>query len=117
MANLNIEKIYDEVRYTDQYSSNRYTVFNVLCKYYFDKLIPKHGDDEILIDIAAGHCDFVNNIAWKGRKYAFDLNEYSKRTALPKVKVIADDVLKLNNYFAKNSGVKEILCKPLTSDH
>lgn len=102
MEKHDLEKIYDGI-YSDSDISGRNSVFNVVCRNFFSKLLPQHSTDDVLVDIAAGHCDFVNNILWYGKKFACDINEYSKRTAAPDVTVIIDDVIKLREHFEKES--------------
>lgn len=60
-------------------SEQRQDIWEVLCADFFQKWVPA---DATVLDLAAGHCEFINNIK-AGRKIAVDLN--------PDVKVRAAD--------------------------
>jgi ubiquinone/menaquinone biosynthesis C-methylase UbiE len=51
-------------------SEQRQDIWEVLCADFFQKWVPA---DATVLDIAAGHCEFVNNIQ-AGRRIAVDLN-------------------------------------------
>ncbi len=59
-------------------------VWGVLCRSFFQKFINK---DDVVLDIGAGYCEFINNINCK-RKYAVDMNEDTINFAGPDVEVI-----------------------------
>ncbi|PUA82376.1 class I SAM-dependent methyltransferase [Nocardioides currus] len=48
----------------------RSDLWEVLCRHFFQQFVPK---DAVVLDVAAGHCEFVNNIR-AGRRIAVDLN-------------------------------------------
>jgi SAM-dependent methyltransferase len=48
----------------------RTDMWKVLCENWFQRWVPK---DAVVLDIAAGHCEFINNIE-AGTKLAIDLN-------------------------------------------
>ena len=102
MIKKDLEKLYDD-RYSLHETEERYSVFEVICKEYFVNFLPEHSSEDILVDIAAGHCDFINNIPYKGKKFAFDLNEYSKENANENVTVVIDDVMNLKKHFDNDS--------------
>jgi SAM-dependent methyltransferase len=54
-------------------------VWRVLCRHYFDRLIPK---DATVLDLACGYGEFINNIS-AGRKFAVDLNPDAARRLIP----------------------------------
>ena len=59
--------------YTHRFSSegeSRQDIWEVLCQDFFQRWVPT---DAVVLDIAAGHCEFINNIE-AGRKIAVDLN-------------------------------------------
>ncbi|WP_248580488.1 class I SAM-dependent methyltransferase [Nocardioides sp. InS609-2] len=64
--------------------AQRLDVWEVLCSRFFQKWVP---DDAIVLDIAAGHCEFVNNIKAK-RRIAVDLNPDVIHKAGPGVEAI-----------------------------
>lgn len=56
-------------RFADEHLQ-RHDLWEVLCQEFFQRWIP---DDAVVLDLAAGHCEFINNIR-AGRKFAVDLN-------------------------------------------
>lgn len=59
-------------------------MYKILCDVFFKKYVPK---DSIVLDIAAGYCEFINNIKAK-KKIALDLNPDVKKFANSDVKII-----------------------------
>ena len=64
----------------------------------------------MLIDIAAGYCDFINNIKIPSdnaandiKKFAFDANPDVSKWASDDVNVIIDDIENIGNHFEKDS--------------
>ncbi|MCW2758015.1 MAG: class SAM-dependent methyltransferase, partial [Nocardioidaceae bacterium] len=56
----------------------RTELWQVLCSDWFQRWIPR---DAVVLDVAAGHCEFINNIE-AGTKLAVDLNaELPQRAA------------------------------------
>jgi SAM-dependent methyltransferase len=53
-----------------QQGEMRGDLWSVLCREYFQRWVPKTST---VLDVAAGHCEFINNIV-AGRKLAVDLN-------------------------------------------
>jgi SAM-dependent methyltransferase len=51
-------------------ADQRQDIWQVLCSRFFQKWIPA---DAVVLDLAAGHCEFINNIK-AGRRIAVDLN-------------------------------------------
>lgn len=72
--------------YSDRFDKNveqRNILWKILCKDFFQKFIdPK----ETVLDLAAGYCEFINNIEAK-EKIAVDLNPKTKEMAIKGVKV------------------------------
>ena len=52
-------------------------LWKVLCADFFQRFIPQ---DAIVIDLAAGYCEFINNISC-ARKIAIDLNPETRNRA------------------------------------
>src|SRR4051812_15641993 len=50
--------------------AQRTDIWKVLCADFFQKWVPR---DSTVLDVAAGHCEFINNIE-AGRRLAVDLN-------------------------------------------
>jgi len=53
-----------------QEEEQRTDLWQVLCAHFFQKWVP---GDAVVLDVAAGHCEFINNIQ-AARKIAVDLN-------------------------------------------
>lgn len=72
--------------YADRFDKNvdkRNVMWKILCKDYFQKFIKKN---DTVLDLAAGYCEFINNIEC-GKKIAVDLNVKTKKKANKNVKV------------------------------
>jgi ubiquinone/menaquinone biosynthesis C-methylase UbiE len=67
----------------DKDAQKRDVMWKILCKDYFQKFIKK---DDVVLDLAAGYCEFINNIK-AGKKIAVDLNAKTKIKANKDVKV------------------------------
>lgn len=67
----------------DKDAEKREVMWKILCSDYFQKFI---SDDDTVLDLAAGYCEFINNIKCK-KKIAVDLNEKTKSKANKDVKV------------------------------
>jgi SAM-dependent methyltransferase len=62
-----------KVLYGNRFGSEevqRTDLWQVLCSEFFQKWVPR---DATVLDVAAGHCEFINNIS-AGRRLAVDLN-------------------------------------------
>jgi ubiquinone/menaquinone biosynthesis C-methylase UbiE len=70
----------------------RNEMWKILCHDYFQKFIP---DNSTVLEIAAGHCEFINNIRAAG-KIAVDINESTETYASPDVKVLLAKSTDLN---------------------
>jgi len=62
----------------------RREMYRVLCDKFFQRYIPQNS---VVLDIAAGYCEFINNIKAK-KKIALDLNPDAKKFAENDVEVI-----------------------------
>ena len=63
-------------------------IWQVLCKDFFQKYIPKEA---VIVDFAAGYCEFINNIIGK-KKIAVDLNTDTKSYANSDVDYLNENV-------------------------
>jgi ubiquinone/menaquinone biosynthesis C-methylase UbiE len=62
-----------QVLYANRFGTEqvrRSELWQVLCSDFFQKWVP---EDAVVLDVAAGHCEFINHIR-AGRKLAVDLN-------------------------------------------
>lgn len=72
--------------YTDRFDASvdeRKVLWEILCKDFFQRFVEK---SDTVLDLAAGYCEFINNIECKS-KIAVDLNENTKQMANKDVKV------------------------------
>jgi ubiquinone/menaquinone biosynthesis C-methylase UbiE len=72
--------------YADRFDKDvekRDVMWKILCKDYFQKYIK---ESDTVLDLAAGYCEFINNINCK-KKIALDLNEKTKHMANKDVEV------------------------------
>ena len=77
-----LKKMYDNRFGEDIEFRNK--MYRVLCQDFFQKYIPP---DSSVLDLAAGYCEFINNINAK-EKIALDLNPDIKKFAASDVRVI-----------------------------
>ncbi len=72
--------------YADRFDKSiekRNVMWKILCEDYFQKFVKP---SDTVLDLAAGYCEFINNINCK-KKIAVDLNEKTKHMANKDVKV------------------------------
>lgn len=88
--NKTTEKLY-EVRFSESDREIKNKLWKVLCSDFLQSFIPKNA---IVVDLAAGYCEFINNIVCK-KKIAVDLNPATKKYANEDIKVINISALHL----------------------
>lgn len=91
---LDIDKVYRR-RFGDQLTF-RDAMWRILCREYFQQFIPSNSR---VLDIAAGYCEFINNIRAE-RKIALEINPDAIKRADKNVEVIlssSDDLSMLGN--------------------
>jgi hypothetical protein len=76
-------------------------VWQILCKNFFQKFI---SDESVVVDIAAGYCEFINNIKAK-TKIAFDLNPDTKLFANEDVQVINDSFFNMKAHLRDKADI------------
>jgi SAM-dependent methyltransferase len=79
---IDVQRLYDK-----RFEKNRAqkdAIWKTLCRHYFQKFVPR---DSAVMDIAAGNCEFINNIEAR-EKIAFDLNPDVTKYAAADVKAI-----------------------------
>ena len=95
---MELESLYAN-RFESASWQKRSTMWKILCEEFFNRYV-KSSDD--VLDLAAGYCDFINNIAIpsagqsRGRRIAVDLN--------PDVKAHAADFVEVYNSPAQDLG-------------
>jgi ubiquinone/menaquinone biosynthesis C-methylase UbiE len=77
-----IDRIYN--RRFGKETEFRNKMYKVLCSHFFQKYVP---EDSTVLDVAAGYCEFINNIKAK-RKIALDINPDTSNFAQAGVEVI-----------------------------
>ena len=85
----NLNKVYE--RRFGKEIKFRKKMWKVLCNKFFQKYV---SDKDIVLDIAAGYCEFINNIQ-ASKKFAIDMNPSIKKFAEKNVKAIIGDAVAL----------------------
>ncbi|MDR2475897.1 MAG: class I SAM-dependent methyltransferase [Bacteroidales bacterium] len=91
---MNVQQLY-----TNRFEGQKILIrknrnWKILCKHFFQKYIP---EESVVVDIAAGYCEFINNIRAK-EKIAFDINPNAKLFASKDVQFIADSFFNMDSY-------------------
>lgn len=103
---LSLQKIYKRRFIEDLHFREK--MWEVLCKYYFQKYINK---ESIVLEIGAGYCEFINHIQAQ-KKIIVDLNEDTRNfagqdvevhicpsTKLSSILSVSADVVFISNFF------------------
>jgi 2-polyprenyl-3-methyl-5-hydroxy-6-metoxy-1,4-benzoquinol methylase len=93
-----IQKLYQN-RFDKRNRKN--AIWKILCKKFFQKFIDKNF---IVCDIAAGNCEFINNIECK-QKIAFDLNPDLPLYADANVETVQDSFFNMNKYLTNKIDI------------
>jgi tRNA G37 N-methylase Trm5 len=89
---MDVRRLYNK-RFEDSKGLERKNkIWQILCRHFFQKHI---NEDSIVLDIAAGYCEFINNIKAK-EKIAFDLNPDTKLYAKENVRTIEDSFFNMD---------------------
>ena len=78
-----VHKLYS-ARFSESDLRRKNRVWEVLCRDFFQKYV---GLSDTVVDLGAGHCEFINNIRC-GKKYALDLSEHTHEFAGEEVAVL-----------------------------
>jgi SAM-dependent methyltransferase len=89
---MDIQQLYTNRFDTDRILARKNKIWQVLCKHFFQKQV---SEESIILDIAAGYCEFINNIKAK-EKIAFDLNPDTKRHANESIRTIEDSFFNMD---------------------
>lgn len=95
---IDIKKLYDS-RFTTFERVRKHKLWKILCKEFLQQFV---GKKDFVVDVGAGHCEFINNISC-GKKIAVDINRDVTKYADKGVKVILSPVKQLKNIFKDNS--------------
>lgn len=84
-------KDYYRERFPENDFQKRKAIWKVLCSDFFQRFV---GKNDVVMDIAAGYCEFINNIKC-GTKIAVDINPDVKKFANKDVKVVKTPALQI----------------------
>ncbi|MCL1957750.1 MAG: hypothetical protein FWF63_10530 [Fibromonadales bacterium] len=85
----------------DKQLEKKNAIWKILCKYFFQKFI---DENSIVCDIAAGNCEFINNIKAK-QKIAFDLNPDLSLYAHSSVKAVQDSFFNMGKHLTCKADI------------
>ncbi|MDR3297439.1 MAG: class I SAM-dependent methyltransferase, partial [Prevotellaceae bacterium] len=80
---MELEKLYQQ-RFHDKAQVEKNKLWRELCRHFFARYV---GREDTVVDVAAGFCEFINNIDCR-RKIAVDINTDVRRYAAPDVEVV-----------------------------
>jgi 2-polyprenyl-3-methyl-5-hydroxy-6-metoxy-1,4-benzoquinol methylase len=89
---MDVQQLYNKRFESDRILAKKNRIWQILCKHFFQKHV---GEDNVVLDIAAGYCEFINNIKAK-EKMAFDLNPDMKRHADKTIRTIEDSFFNMD---------------------
>ncbi len=95
---IDIKKIY-ETRFTTFERIRKNELWEILCRDYLQKFVKM---SDTVVDVGAGHCEFINNIR-AGKRIAVDVNSDCRKFAGTNVRVIISSVKQLKKIFPSNS--------------
>lgn len=90
-----LKSIY-KARYDQEDEKKKKEIWKILVAEFLQKFIQK---EDSVLDIAAGHCEFINSIKAK-KKYALDIDDRIKKYADPDVEIIISDAAKIPHRLA-----------------
>ncbi|NBJ91344.1 class I SAM-dependent methyltransferase [Parablautia muri] len=98
-----LQKLYSN-RFSNKEIEKKNRLWKCVCS-YFEKFLPSVDVAErgVMVDVAAGYCDFINNIQCDWHKVAIDVNPDVQVHAGKEVRVIVDDIKSLPKYFERES--------------
>lgn len=99
LMNTDLQKMYDN-RFKVEEKNKKGAVWEEICKYLFKNT---HREYNIIVDVAAGYCDFSNHIDYNCKKYAIDVNPDVKKYAKDGIEVIVDNIENLSLHFEENT--------------
>lgn len=97
--NTDMQKLYDN-RFEATEKERKNVIWKEICNYLNGKASKKY---KVVVDIAAGYCDFINNVNYNCKKYAIDVNPDVKKYADKNVEAIVDNIENLSLHFKENS--------------
>lgn len=95
-----LESLYRH-RFPEEELQNKQAIWQVLCRQFFGRFV---APTDTVVDIGAGYCEFINNIA-AARKIAVDLNPEVSRFAKPDVQVLNESCTAIAHLAAATADV------------
>jgi len=95
---IDIKKLYDN-RFTTLERVRKRKLWHILCRHFLQQYIKI---DDVILDVGAGQCEFINNIKG-GKKIALDINKNISQYADSDVIIKTSSVKHLKNLFPKDS--------------
>lgn len=89
---IDIKRLYNS-RFTSYERVKKTQLWRILCEDFLQQFI---RDDDVVLDVGAGQCEFINHIR-AGKKIALDINEDVKKFAAKDVTVVVATVKELLN--------------------
>jgi len=95
---LDVKRLYD-TRFTSFERIRKNKLWKILCQDFLQHYVNK---SDVVLDIGAGHCEFINNIQ-SSRKIALDVNRDLAKIAAPDVEIKLAPVKNLKKLFPADS--------------
>ena len=95
---IDVKKLYD-TRFTSFERVRKNELWQILCRDFLQRYVYQK---DIVVDVGAGNCEFINNIKAQ-KKYAVDINYDVRKKAAKNVIVKIAPVKFLRNIFPKNT--------------
>lgn len=94
------KNLYD-VYYSSKLREKQDKIWKEICKYFDRFILPENNTpDGIIVDVAGGACNFINNISSDCKKYVIDLNPDTRdKYAMAGVTAIIDRIENLPKHF------------------
>ena len=91
-------------RFSEIEEKKKNNIWICICR-YLQRFVNKNISGRICVDVAAGYCDFINNIILpeKIKKSAYDANPDITHYAADNVKTIVDDICNISQYYEDGS--------------
>lgn len=95
---IDTKKLYDQ-RFTSFERIRKNELWKIICSDFLQQFIKKN---DVVLDVGAGHCEFINNIK-ADKRIALDINNDLKKFATNEIKVKIAPVKRLRNIFLRES--------------
>ncbi|MCM1153922.1 MAG: class I SAM-dependent methyltransferase [Roseburia sp.] len=99
MAGNNNQELYHN-RFDDKEVNTKKGIWGEVCR-YLARYLP--SETKRIVDVAAGYCEFINNIHCQCDKVAIDVNPDVAKYALPEIKTVVGSINTLKEYLKEES--------------